>query len=103
MEHIIQFAVSVDDARIAELATEAAAKELVRQYKKKEGDDFYGYAGWVIRLKRVVTDEIVKDILGSGMDDVVEEVATRAIRSKTFREKVAIAIASREDGGKDED
>lgn len=102
MEHIIQFAVSVDDDRISELATAAAAKELVNEYKKEENEDFYGRGYWIAKIKRSVIEEIVKEILGVRMDDVVEEVAARAMRSKAFREKVAIAIASREDGGKDE-
>lgn len=42
MEHIIQIAVSVDDGRIMALAEQAAAKELVEQFKGEYADYYSG-------------------------------------------------------------
>lgn len=94
MEHIIQFAVSVDDDRITELAEQAAASELVRQYKEGQ----YRYEprdAWKDRLTERVVAAIVAEVMETIADEVVGMVADKLARSQKFREKVAGQLAER--------
>lgn len=92
MEHIIQIAVSVDDDRIAELAEQAAANEIVKKFINETG----GYARtWTQRISRQVIEAIVSEMSADGYDEIAVEVATRLTRSQKFREKVAAALSER--------
>ena len=92
MEHIIQIAVSVDDDRIAALAEQAAAKEIVKSFKTETG----GYTrAWVSRLSEQAVEAIVSEMAAEGYDEIAEEVARRLTRSQKFREKVAAALSER--------
>ena len=92
MEHIIQIAVSVDDDRIAELAEQAAANEIVKKFINETG----GYArAWTQRISRQVIEAIVSEMSADGYDEIAVEVATRLTRSQKFREKVAAALPER--------
>lgn len=92
MEHIIQIAVSVDDDRIAALAEQAAAKEIVKDFINETG----GYTrAWTQKLSRQVIEAIVSEMAADGYDEIAEEVAARLTRSQKFREKVAAALAER--------
>lgn len=92
MEHIIQIAVSVDDDRIAALAEQAAAKEIVRNFIDATG----GYTrAWTQKLSGQVVEAIVSEMAADGYDEIAEEVAARLTRSQKFREKVAAALAER--------
>lgn len=94
MDHIIQFAVSVDDDRIKELAEAAAAKELVEQFKK--GISRYGYGdAWIGRIRKGIEDRLVAEFLDKSSDDLAEAVAARLIHSSKFRRMVAAKIAER--------
>lgn len=94
MEHIIQIAVSVDDDRIAALAEQAAAKEIVRSFI----DATSGYArSWTKRLSEQVVEAIVSEMSADGYDEIAVEVAARLTRSQKFREKVAAALAERDE------
>ena len=91
MEHIVQFAVSVDDDRIMELAEQAAAKELVNQFK---GDyaDYYSGQRWKTELSEEVIERLVREV---PQDAIANAVANKLFRSQKFREKVAGKIAER--------
>lgn len=92
MEHIIQISVSVDDGRIAELAEQAAAKELVKNFINETG----GYArAWTQKLSRQVVEAIVSEMAADGYDEIVDAVASKLTRSQKFREKVATALSER--------
>lgn len=93
MEHIIQFAVSVDDDRITELAEQAAADELVKQYKQSRYD--YRADAWKERLTERVVSEIVAEVMGTRADEVAGMVADKLFKSQKFREKVAGQLAER--------
>ena len=92
MEHIIQIAVSVDDDRIAELAEQAAANEIVKKFINETGR--YTRA-WTQRISRQVIEAIVSEMSADGYDEIAVEVATRLTRSQKFREKVATALSER--------
>lgn len=92
MEHIIQIAVSVDDDRIAELAEQAAAKEIVKNFIDETGR--YTWS-WTQKLSGQVVEAIVSEMSEGGYDEIAEEVAARLTRSQKFREKVAAAMAER--------
>ena len=90
MEHIIQISVSVDDDRIAELAEQAAANEIVKRFINETG----GYTrAWTQRLSRQVIEAIVSEMAADGYDEIAAEIATRLTRSQKFREKVAAALS----------
>ena len=91
MEHIIQIAVSVDDERIMVLAEQAAAKELVNQFKGEHAD-YYRDQRWKSSLSQAVVERLVEEV---PRDDIAEAVAYRLFRSQKFREKVAGKIAER--------
>ena len=96
MEHIIQFAVSVDDDRIMKLAERAAADELVKQFKSRDARVGY-YAGdaWKSRVFDAVTRDLVREISGTQVNEMAQTVADKLFRSQKFREKVADALAER--------
>ena len=94
MEHIVQFAVSVDDDRITELAEQAAADELVKQYKKSRYEYGRGDA-WKDRLTERVVSEIVAEVMETRADEVVGMVSDKLFKSQRFREKVAGQLAER--------
>ena len=90
MEHIIQIAVSVDDDRIAALAEQAAAKEIVKKFIDETG----GYTrAWTQRLSRQVVEAIVAEMSEGGYDEIAADVASRLTRSQRFREKAAAALS----------
>lgn len=94
MEHIVQFAVSVDDDRITELAEQAAANELVKQYKEGQ----YRYEprdAWKDRLTERVVAAIVAEVMETRADEVVGMVADKLSRSQKFRERLAERLAER--------
>ena len=92
MEHIIQIAVSVDDDRIAELAEQAAAKDIVRNFIDATG----GYTrAWTKRLSEQAVEAIMSEMAADGYDEIAEEVAARLTRSQKFREKVVAAMEDR--------
>lgn len=92
MEHIIQIAVSVDDDRIAALAEQAAAKEIVKTFINETGS----YTrSWTQKLSGQVIEAIASEMAADGYDEIAEEVAARLTRSQKFREKVAAALADR--------
>lgn len=98
MEHIIQFAVSVDDDRITELAEETAEKKLVEDFKKAEAEGRYGFRdGWTSGVKNAVIDALIAEFKYEGRDMslIVEKVADRLARSPKFRDTVAEALAEK--------
>lgn len=88
MEHIIQIAVSVDDERIMALAEQAAAKELVQQFKGEQS--YYRDQKWKSELSQAVVERLVGEV---PRDAIAEAVADRLFRSQKFREKVVGKIA----------
>lgn len=92
MEHIIQIAVSVDDDRIAALAEQAAAREIVKRFI--DGTGTYSRS-WTSVISDKVVSIIVNEISESGYDGIAESVADKLFRSQRFREKVAAALAER--------
>ena len=95
MDHIIQFAVSVDDDRIKELAEASAAKELIKQYKCDEYHLGFGNPRWKSAISDAIVNKLVAEIKETGMDEVANEVADKLFRSSKFREKVAGELAER--------
>ena len=92
MEHIIQISVSVDDGRIAELAEQAAAKELVKRFMSETG----GYMrSWTSTLSERVSEAIASEMAEDGYDEIADAVASKLVRSQKFREKVAAALSER--------
>lgn len=97
MEHIIQIAVSCDDERIARLAEESAARQLVDKVR-----EHYEGGGRVYRARPVekiiaddATRQVVDLVIGEHLDKIADMAAERLSRSKAFREKVAASVSDR--------
>lgn len=101
MEHILQFAVSIDDeaikARIEEKAIEKLANELLEDVKKNFGIKSTWRGAWVYndytdsKVMDIAT-ETIKQICKDHEDEIVANAtkiaAEKFTRTKSFKEKV---------------
>lgn len=92
MEHILQFAVSIDDASIEKLVIEGATKQLANEIIN-EAKKFLGFTN---RYGRPILDEdgegygIVKDAIEKIVKEREDEIINRVIEKitdKTYRSK----------------
>lgn len=90
MEHILQFAVSIDEDRIVKAAEEQATKRVVEEIKQKT--DLFAREKWGdSELKRIFKEEVQrvvdenKDYI---MAEAVDTVAKSLARTKAVKEKL---------------
>lgn len=92
MEHILQFAVSIDDASIEKLVIESATKQLANEIVDKAKESL----GFTNRYGRPILDEdgegygIVKDAIEKIVKEREDEIINRVIEKiadKTYRSK----------------
>ena len=94
MEHIVQFAVSVDDDRIQKIMEESAVKQITDDIKTfSHGKSFYGdrLNNTPEKLAEIFREEIakyVKDNADKVIDKAVEEVAKRMMATKKVKDAV---------------
>lgn len=92
MEHILQFAISIDDDGIKKLVEKSATEQVAREFREEVMDKIkskYGYLSYGVEaaIKDAVSqykDEIV--------DKAVEVVADSIKRSKKYREALAEVV-----------
>lgn len=99
MEHIVQFAIGIDDEGIKHRVAEAAEKQIIKNIEDSVRGELFGvdYYG---RPNTRGLDEWVKDKVGEFLDKHKEEIISRAsydladrlARSKTVREAAAKAV-----------
>lgn len=89
MEHILQFAIGIDDNAIAERVVDAATKELVKDVKKDIYDSDRYYGGEFSSLSRKVITEAIEGY----KDEIISKAAAMLCdsikRSKRFKEVTA--------------
>lgn len=91
MDHLVQFTISIDDAHIAKLVEDRAAKtledEVIKVVKKTVGDGSYWGEGMSNQALGEVTKflEAHKDYI---IQETAKEIATRVMRSKKTKEAV---------------
>lgn len=91
MDHLVQFTISIDDAHIAKLVEDRAAKtledEVIKVVKKTVGDGSY----WGDGMSELALKEVYK-FLEAHKDYIIQEtakeIANRVMRSKKTREAV---------------
>ena len=95
MEHILQFAISIDEDRIQEeikrSAVNKASKELTDAVKKELGQDYYGRFSDECKLYKMA-EAAIKNVVKEHENHIVESIAKNVaeglVRSPKFREKV---------------
>lgn len=93
MEHIVQFAVGVDDARIQQIMEESAVKQIMNDIKEfSHGKQYYGGLNEEPKnLKEIFNERIaeyVKEHADEIMPLVVAEVSKNMMKTKKIKEAI---------------
>ena len=97
MEHIVQFAISLDDKtiqkRLEENAYDDICTKLVEEAKKKLPKD-YGYnrgVDWML-----IANNAIKNFIEENKDEILESASTKIkdsfVRTKAYKEKMKEAM-----------
>ena len=102
MEHIIQFAIGIDDDRIVKLVEDNASKQIIGDLKQQVANRIFStyYCG---QNANPSTDklsdlsvQIVSDFLKDNKDVIVERaselLADKILKSKTMRDKIKDSV-----------
>ena len=102
MEHIIQFAIGIDDDRIVKLVEDKASKQIIGDLKQQVANRIFSayYCG---QNANPSTDklsdlsvQIVSDFLKDNKDVIVERaselLADKMLKSKTMRDKIKDSV-----------
>ena len=95
MEHILQFAIGIDEDQIREeikrSAVNKVSKELVDVAKKELGQDYYGRFSdecELYKMAEAAIKNVVKEHENHIVESIAKNVAEGLVRSPKFREKV---------------
>ena len=95
MEHILQFAIGIDEDRIKEEIKQSAvnkvSKELADAAKKELGLDYYGRFSdecVLYNMAEAAIKNVVKEHENYIVESIAKNVAEGLVRSPKFREKV---------------
>ena len=91
MDHLVQFTISIDDAHIAKLVENEAARvlsdEVIKVVKKTVGDGSY----WGEGMSKTALEQVYK-FLEDHQDYIIQEtakeIATRIMKSKRYKDAV---------------
>lgn len=102
MEHVIQFAVGIDDDRIVNLVEANASKQIIGELKQQVANrifsaNYYDKNADPSRDKlSEASVKIVSDFLKDNKDNIVERaseiLADKMFKSKTIREKIKDSV-----------
>lgn len=102
MEHVVQFAVGIDDQRIVNLVEENASKQIIGELKQQVANrifrsSYYGQNVDPYHDKLSDTSErIVSGFLNENKDIIVQRaseiLADKMFRSKTMRDKIKDSV-----------
>lgn len=101
MEHIIQFAINIDDDAIKKIIMEKAEKQIINEIKSDIEKcifetNYYGGKNMVNknRLQLYVENTIIRSLLDNDKENIIqiaaESLAKRMFSSKIVREKIGI-------------
>jgi hypothetical protein len=102
MEHVIQFAVGIDDDRIVNLVEANASKQIIGELKQQVANRIFS-ANYYDKNADPSRDQlseasvkIVSDFLKDNKDNIVERaseiLADKMFKSKTIREKIKDSV-----------
>ena len=103
MEHIVQFAIGVDDERIQKIMEESAAQQILDDIKEfSHGKTYYGDSlnSTSVKLKEIFAEKIseyVKEHADEIVQLAVKEVAKNMMKTKKVKEtldKIAEGIVN---------
>ena len=91
MEHIVQFAVSIDDKRIEEICEETAAKQVIDDIKAfSHGTDFAGRINSGPVVLGAMFTSAIKEFVNEHADEIIDmavaEVSKNFMRTKKAKE-----------------
>lgn len=91
MEHIVQFAVNIDDNNIRKIMEESAAKQIAEEIKNAAHGHMYGSRLYdePENVKKYFKEEVanyVKEHADVIIEKVVTEVARNMMKTKKFKE-----------------
>lgn len=102
MEHVVQFAIGIDDERIVKLVEENASKQIIGELKQQVANrifsaNYYGQNANPSRDKLSdVSEKIVADFLEDNKDIIIQRaseiLADRMLKSKTIRDKLKESV-----------
>lgn len=91
MDHLVQFTISIDDAHIAKLVEDRAAKtlenEIIKIVKKTVGDDTY-WGGGMSKQALEEVSKFLEDHKDYIIQETAKEIATRVMRSKKTKDAI---------------
>lgn len=95
MEHILQFAVSVDDDAIRRICEEKAAEQVIKDVMEFSHESSYRQGRYSENLKLMFAeaiDEYIKEHADEIIKEAVQEVAKNMMKSKRVREALSSVI-----------
>lgn len=93
MEHILQFAISIDDQGIKDSIEESARNKLSTELKNEVKNKIIRDNGWGSSTFTDAGEKIIKDVMEQYKDDIIQKaaelVADAIKKSKKYREALA--------------
>ena len=90
MEHIVQFAISIDEERIKAIAAESAAEDL----KKELEDVLIGKGSWNNQYFTTYAEDLFKKVLNEHIDHILDEAVKQVAGSIKNSKKYKMALDS---------
>lgn len=92
MEHIVQFAINIDDDRIRKIIEETAEKQIIEEIKKEVERSIFQsyYSGGINKghLQMWATDKLINSIIEENKEQIIEQ-AVKSLADKLGRTKMA--------------
>lgn len=98
MEHIVQFAIGIDDAAIKRRIAESAEKQIVESIKEDVesimfNKEYYGSSKINKGSPKSWIEDLVKEVIEANKDQIIkgatEELARNMMKTKIVREAIA--------------
>ena len=93
MEHIVQFAIGIDDVKIAEICEQKAAEQIIKDVKEySHGTNYYGKVNATPENLRSLFKEQVAKVVEENKEliikQAVEELAKNISKQKRVKEAI---------------
>lgn len=103
MEHIVQFAIGIDDEAIKKRIAESAEKQIVESIKEDVENIMFNYEYYIGKINKSDpkswVEDLVKEVIEANKDQIIkgatEELARNMAKTKAVKEAIAKVV---EDG-----
>lgn len=97
MEHIVQFAIGIDDEAIKKRIAESAEKQIVASIKEDVENIIFNYEYYSGKINKnnpkSWVEDLVKEVIEANKDQIIkgatEELARNMVKTKLVREAIA--------------